>query len=132
LNDFMAARSRGGGAATPATTGTLTSPSGPGETGTTAILFDDVAKTITVPRPDGVTVTFVGDDVKIAGWHGAALTVRRQKGGVKRTLEVSVLHPTRNGGSLAGGGEEFLRDGGGLIYDSGMGTAGDMQESKQV
>jgi hypothetical protein len=33
------------------------------------IRFDDASHTITVPRPDGVTVTFVGEDVKIAGFH---------------------------------------------------------------
>src|SRR5215469_18229578 len=37
-----------------------------------------------------------------------------------------------SGGSLSGGGEEFLREGGGINYDSGMGTNPDMQVNSPV
>jgi hypothetical protein len=102
-------------------------------TGATAlgIRFDDVTHSVTVPRPDGVTVTFVGEDVKIAGFHRVSYVVRHQKDGVGRFLESSVGHPNRAGGSLSGGGEEFLLEGGGIIYDSGMGGV-NLQESHQV
>jgi hypothetical protein len=93
--------------------------------------FDETTHTITVPRADGVTVTFMGEDVKIRGFHRLNYVVRHQKGGVGRFLESSVVHSTRAGGSLSGGGEEFLIDGGGLIYDSGMGGV-NLQESPQV
>ncbi len=46
-------------------------------------------------------------------------------------LEASILHPGRAGGSVSGGGIEFLREGGGLIYDSGMGGV-NLQENHQV
>ena len=95
------------------------------------VRFDEATHTITVPRPDGVTVTFVGEDVKIAGFHKANYIVRHQKGSVGRFLESNVDHSTRAGGSLSGGGEEFLREGGGIIYDSGMGGV-NLQESHQV
>jgi hypothetical protein len=117
----------------PAATGT-TSPSVPvngGGTSASTIHFDEATHTITVPRPDGVTVTFVGEDVKIAGYRRANYVVRHQKGGAGRFLERSVEHTNSAGGSLSGGGEEFLRDGGGIIYDSGMGGY-NLQESPQV
>ncbi len=112
------------------TTAVLT-PAGGGGTADSGIRFDAVAHTITVPRPDGVTVTFVGEDVKIAGFHRVNYVVRHQKGSVGRLLESSVGHPNRTGGSLSGGGEEFLLEGGGIIYDSGMGGV-NLQESHQV
>ncbi len=96
------------------------------------IRFDDAAHTITVPRPDGITVTFVGDDVKIAGFRKLNYVVRHQKGSTGRFLERSLGHSDAAGGSLSGGGEEFLHDGGGLIYDSGMGTRADMQVDSPV
>ena len=111
-----------------------TSPSGPvngSATTDSAIRFDEATHTITVPRPDGVTVTFVGEDVKIAGFHRQSFIVRHQKGGVGRFLESNVEHSNRAGGSVSGGGEEFLRDGGGIIYDSGMGGY-NLQENPQV
>jgi hypothetical protein len=101
--------------------------------GTTApaIHFDDSAHSITVPRPDGVTVTFVGNDVKIAGFRRGNYIVRHQKGSPGRFLEHSVDKPNSTGGSLSGGGEEFLREGGGIIYDSGMGGY-NLQESPLI
>ena len=33
---------------------------------------------------------------------------------------------------MSGGGVEFLREGGGMIYDSGMGTNSDMQVNSPV
>ena len=33
---------------------------------------------------------------------------------------------------MSGGGVEFLREGGGIIYDSGMGTNSDMQVNSPV
>jgi hypothetical protein len=76
-------------------------------------------------------VTFAGEDVKIARFHKVNYVVRHQKGNVGRFLESNVVHANRVGSSLSGGGEEFLLDGGGLIYDSGMGGV-NVQESHQV
>ena len=112
-------------------TTSLSTPAGVSGTAASGIRFDEVTHAITVPRPDGVTVTFVGEDVKIAGFHRVNYVVRHQKGGVGRFLESSVGHPNRAGGSLSGGGEEFLLEGGGIIYDSGMGGV-NLQESHQV
>ncbi len=96
------------------------------------IRVDEATHTITVPRPDGITITFVGEDVKIAGFRRLNYIVRHQKGSTSRFLEHSLGHPDSAGGSLSGGGEEFLLDGGGLIYDSGMGTNADMQVNSPV
>ena len=96
-----------------------------------AIRFDESAHTITVPRPDGVTVTFVGQDVKIAGLYGRGFILRHQKGSVGRFMESNVEHSTRAGGSISGGGVEFLYETGGLIYDSGMGSY-NLQENPQI
>jgi hypothetical protein len=96
------------------------------------IRIDEATHTITVPRPDGITITFVGEDVKIAGFRKLNYIVRHQKGSTGRFLERSLGHPDSSGGSLSGGGEEFLLDGGGLIYDSGMGTNADMQVNSPV
>jgi len=46
-------------------------------------------------------------------------------------MESNVGHSPRAGGSISGGGEEFLLDGGGIIYDSGMGGS-NLQENPQV
>jgi hypothetical protein len=97
-----------------------------------AIRFDDATHSIVVPRPDGITVTFVGEDVKIAGFRKLNYIVRHQKGTASRFLERSLAHPDSSSGSLSGGGEEFLREGGGIIYDSGMGTNQDMQVNSPV
>ena len=96
-----------------------------------AIRFDEAAHTITVPRPDGVTVTFVGQDVKIAGLHGRGYILRHQKGTAGRFFESNVEHSNRVGGSISGGGVEFLYETGGLIYDSGMGSY-NLQENPQI
>jgi hypothetical protein len=116
-----------------------TSPSVPpaaapadGSTTAGVIRFDDAAHTITVPRPDGVTVTFVGEDVKIAGFQRLGYIVRHQKGSTGRFFERTLAHSNAAGGSLSGGGEEFLKEGGGIIYDSGMGTNSDMQTNSPV
>ena len=97
-----------------------------------AIRFDDATHSIIVPRSDGVTITFVGEDVKIAGFRKLNYTVRHQKGSAGRFFERSLAHSDSAGGSLSGGGEEFLLDGGGIIYDSGMGTNQDMQVNSPV
>jgi hypothetical protein len=96
-----------------------------------AIDFDEATHSITVPRPNGVVVTFVGEDVKIGGMRGGGFILRHQKGTTGRFLESTVLHPNRAGGSISGGGEEFLREGGGIIYDSGMGGV-NLQENRQI
>jgi hypothetical protein len=116
---------------TPPATGSTVAPANASETTTPTVHFDDAAHTITVPRPDGVIVTFVDNDVKIAGFRRANYVVRHQKGSAGRFLEGSVEHSSRAGGSLSGGGEEFLREGGGIIYDSGMGGY-NLQENPQV
>ncbi len=115
----------------PPATASNAAPANASETTAPAIHFDDAAHSITVPRPDGVTVTFVGNDVKIAGFRRGNYIVRHQKGSAGRFLERSVDKPNSVGGSLSGGGEEFLRDGGGIIYDSGMGGY-NLQENPQV
>lgn len=97
-----------------------------------AIRFDETTHTITVPRPDGVTVTFVGEDVKIVGFQGVNYIVRHKKGSASRLLESGILHPTRAAGGVAGGGEEFLLEGGGIIFDSGMGIVVGREDSRQV
>lgn len=48
-----------------------------------------------------------------------------------RTLERSFDKTHAAGGSAFGGGVEFLREGGGLIYDSGMGSY-NLQENPQI
>ena len=105
----------------PPETASAVVPSSASETPASAIRFDDAAHTIIVPRPDGVTVTFVGNDVKVANFRRGNYVLRHQKGSAGRFLERSVDKPNAVGGSVSGGGEEFLRDGGGIIYDSGMG-----------
>ena len=104
----------------------------PSPTPASAIRFDDAAHSIVVPRPDGITVTFVGEDVKIAGFRKLNYIVRHQKGTASRFLEHTLAHSDSSGGSLSGGGEEFLLEGGGIIYDSGMGTNQDMQVNSPV
>ena len=104
----------------------------PSPTPASAIRFDDATHSIVVPRPDGITVSFVGDDVKIANFRRLNYIVRHQKGTATRFLEHTLGHPDSTGGSLSGGGEEFLREGGGIIYDSGMGTNQDMQVNSPV
>jgi hypothetical protein len=104
----------------------------PSPTPAASIRFDDATKSIVVPRPDGITVTFVGEDVKIDGFRKLNYIVRHQKGTAGRFFERSLAHSDSAGGSLSGGGEEFLREGGGIIYDSGMGTNQDMQVNSPV
>jgi hypothetical protein len=93
--------------------------------------FDEASKVVTVPMPEGVTVTFNGNDIKVAGFHKRNFLIRHQKGSVGRFMESNVENTGRVGGSVSGGGEEFLYDPGGLIYDSGMGGY-HMQENSQV
>jgi hypothetical protein len=95
------------------------------------IHFDDAAHTIAVPRPDGVLVTFSGDDVKIQGFRKSNFILKHKGGSVGRVLEKSVMYPNRSSTSIGGGGIEFLRDGGGIIYDSGIGGS-NYQESPQI
>jgi len=120
------------GAATPPATAAPAAAGSVTSTPASAIRFEQANNSIIVPLPDGVTVTFVGNDVKIAGFRRLNYIVRHQKGSAGRFLERSVGHSEAVGGSLSGGGEEFLLDGGGLIYDSGMGTNGDMQVNSPV
>jgi hypothetical protein len=148
FEDYKAfnARSHSGGSSAAATTAepsptqpgapamAATSPSSPVAdvaTPASAIRFDDAAHTITVPRPDGVTITFVGQDVKIANLNRRSYILRHQKGTVGRFFESNVEHSNRAGGSVSGGGIEFLYEGGGLIYDSGMGSY-NLQENPQI
>lgn len=46
-------------------------------------------------------------------------------------MESNVGHSSLAGGSILGGGEEFLLDAGGIIYDSGMGGY-NLQENPHV
>jgi hypothetical protein len=97
------------------------------------IRFDEGDKSVTVPRSDGSTVTFVGKDVKIGNAKmGRGYLLRYQKGSVLRTIEsADAQNSGRAGGGLFGGGVEFLHEGGGLIYDSGMGGH-NLQENPQT
>jgi hypothetical protein len=95
------------------------------------IRFDEANHTVTVPRTDGLVVTFSGQDVRIDGSYGQGFVLRRQKGSTGRFFERTLEHRNDVGGSLAGGGIEFLRAGGGIIYDSGMGTY-ETQENSNV
>jgi hypothetical protein len=100
-----------------------------GKADPSAIKFE--GKTVTVPRTDGMIVTFVGEDVTIGNARGPVYILRHKKGSVGRTLEQTFDHRNAVGGGIAGGGIEFLRAGGGLIYDSGMGGY-NVQESPGV
>jgi len=77
-------------------------------------------------------VTFVENDVDIAGIQRQSYILQHQKGAAGRFLEHSIAHPNAAGGSLSGGGEEFLRERGGIVYDSGIKTEQEMQVSHQV
>ena len=93
------------------------------------IKFD--GNTVTVPRTDGMTVVFAGDDVTIAEGTAPAYVLRRKKASVGRAVEQALDHSHAAAGGIAGGGVEFLRAGGGLIYDSGMGGY-NVQESPGI
>lgn len=88
-------------------------------------------KTVTVPRTDGMVVVFNGEDVNISNARGPMYVLRHKKASVGRAFEQSLDHRNAVGGGVAGGGIEFLRAGGGLIYDSGMGGY-NVQESPGV
>ncbi len=77
-------------------------PAGGSATNASAIRFDEATHTITVPRPDGVTVTFVGQDVKIAGYRRLSYILRHQKGGPGRFLERNLGHANAEGGEPIG------------------------------
>lgn len=100
-----------------------------GKADPTGIKFE--GKTVTVPRTDGMVVTFMGEDVTIGGPNGPMYVLRHKKGSVGRALEQTFDKRNAVGGGIAGGGIEFLRAGGGLIYDSGMGGY-NLQESPGV
>jgi hypothetical protein len=93
--------------------------------------------TVTVPRTDGMTVIIAGDDVTIARGTAPEYVLRRKKASVGRAFEQALSKRNAEGGGVAGGGIEFLRAGGGLIFDSGMGgynlqeTPG-VREAKQL
>ncbi len=97
-----------------------------------AVTFDEAAHSTIVPMPDNAIVTFVNEDVDIAYGGRPMFVLRHQKGSAGRFMERSILHPNSSGSSLSGGGVEFLHAGGGIFYDSGMGTEGDSQVNSQV
>ena len=100
-----------------------------GKADPSGVKFD--GDTVTVPRSDGMVVTFAQEDVTIAGARGPMYVLRHKKGSVGRTFEQSLDHRNAVGGGIGGGGIEFLRAGGGLIYDSGMGGY-NLQETSGV
>jgi len=103
--------------------------------GSAAVQFDAATGTVVVPQADGTTVTFAGNDIKISGARpGMGYLLRYQKGSFGRMLEShSIGHNWNSGGSISGGGVEFLHESGGLIYDSGMGAGSlTFQENPQV
>ena len=102
-----------------------------GKADASRIQFDDANHLVMVPRTDGFTVTFAGQDVRINAGVGRGFILRHQKGSAGRLLERSFDHRYDAGGSVAGGGIEFLHAEGGLIYDSGMGGM-NLQENRQV
>jgi hypothetical protein len=100
-----------------------------GKADPSGIKFD--ANTVTVPRTDGMIVTFAGEDVTIGAADRPMYVLRRKKASVGRTFEQALDHRHAVAGGIAGGGIEFLHAGGGLIYDSGMGGY-NLQESPGV
>jgi hypothetical protein len=100
-----------------------------GKADPTGVKFE--GNTVTVPRTDGMLITFAGEDVTISGARGPMYVLRHKKGSVGRAFEQSLDHRNATGGGIGGGGIEFLRAGGGLIYDSGMGGY-NVQESPGV
>ncbi|PWT84924.1 MAG: hypothetical protein C5B58_03930 [Acidobacteria bacterium] len=106
----------------------LAAPSGPSK-----IAFDDPNQP-TVARVDGITVSFQGEQIKIAGYGTQNYVVRHEKANPGRFLRSSVGggNGTRAMGSLSGAGEQFLVDGGGLLFDSGMGVVVGMENDKQL
>ncbi len=100
-----------------------------GKADPTGIKFE--GSSVSVPRTDGMVVVFAGEDVTIGGASGPMYVLRHKKGSVGRTFEQTFDHSHAVGGGIGGGGIEFLRAGGGLIYDSGMGGY-DVQESPGV
>ncbi|HWZ97561.1 MAG TPA: hypothetical protein VN025_07370 [Candidatus Dormibacteraeota bacterium] len=147
FEDWKAFQKRAGGnaGATPATTPTSASgavimpgstvipPSSATPLGPSKILFDDAGQTPTVTRTDGVTVNFLGEQIKIAGYGAQNYLVRHEKSNPGRFLRSTVGGAnTRVMGSLSGAGEQFLVDGGGPLYDSGMGIVVGMENDKQL
>lgn len=100
-----------------------------GKADPTGIKFE--GSTVTVPRTDGMLVTFAGEDVTISGANGPMFILRHKHGSVGRTFEQALDKRDAVGGGVAGGGIEFLHAGGGLIYDSGMGGY-NLQETSGV
>jgi hypothetical protein len=100
-----------------------------GKADATGVQFE--GSTVTVPRTDGMVITFAGEDVTIGAANGPMYVLRHKHGSVGRTFEQALDHRHAVGGGVAGGGIEFLRARGGLIYDSGMGGY-DLQETSEV
>ena len=75
-------------------------PAGGSATSVSAIRFDEAAHSITVPRPDGVTVTFVGEDVKIANFRRLNYIVRHQKRQCRKILRTHSRTSQRRGRQL--------------------------------
>ena len=100
-----------------------------GKADPSGIKFD--GNSVTVPRTDGMIVTIAGDDVTIGNVRGPQYVLRRKKASVGRAFEQAFDKRNAVGGGIAGGGIEFLRAGGGLIYDSGMGGY-NVQESPGI
>jgi hypothetical protein len=73
----------------------------------------------TVARPDGVTVAFSEQQVRIGGYNGQNYIVRHEKGNTSRLLR-NAFGPTHLGTGVAGG-EQYLVENGPMFYDSTIG-----------
>ena len=69
---------------------------------------------------------------KVVGYRNLNYIVRHQKGTAGRFLERNLAHSDSTGASISGGGAEFLVEGGGIIYDSSIGTNQNMQVNSPV
>lgn len=69
---------------------------------------------------------------KVVGYRNLNYIVRHHKGTAGRFLERNLAHSDSTGASISGGGAEFLVEGGGIIYDSSIGTNRDMQVNSPV
>ncbi len=87
----------------------------------------------TVVRADGITVAFSGEEIRIAGYQGMNYLLRHEKVTARRAIRSGLSGITYGGTGLAGSGEQYLYEGGSMIFDSGVGlTAGNMALDRQL
>jgi hypothetical protein len=106
-----------GGAPAMAAPAASATPS-PATSGPAQVAFDNSGLP-TVSRTDGVTVAFADAQVRIAGYQGMNYIVRYEKASAGRTLR-NAFAPSHVGTGIAGEGQQFLIDGGGMLFDSAL------------